>query len=74
MASNTSKALPFIVLAVAIALSIYQAETGKVVPLETLIPILAPIGVAGAVKSAIEKVAEAKKVTDQAVKEFKESG
>jgi hypothetical protein len=74
MASTTSKALPFIVLAIALGLSIYQAETGKVVPLETIIPILVPIGVAGAVKSAVEKVVEAKKATDAAVKEFKESG
>lgn len=55
-------------------LAIYEAETGRVVPLETIIPILAPIGVAGAVKSAVEKVAEAKKVAKQAVTEFKATG
>lgn len=74
MASKSSKALPYIVLAVAVLLAVYEAETGKVVPLETIIPILAPIGVAGAVKSAVEKVAEAKKIAKKAVEEFKGSG
>lgn len=61
MASKSSKSLPFVVLAIAFLLAIYEAETGKTIAVDLLVPILAPIGIAGAAKSAIEKVAEAKK-------------
>lgn len=69
MASNSSKSLPFIVLAIAFALAIYESETGKSINVDLLIPILAPIGIAGAAKSAIEYVATAKKAAKQLVDE-----
>jgi hypothetical protein len=68
MASKSSKSLPFLVLAIAFALAIYEAETGKTIAIDLLVPILAPIGVAGAAKSAIEKVAQAKQTAKDIVK------
>lgn len=67
MASKSSKSLPFIVLTVAFALAIYEAQTGHTVNVDLLVPILAPIGIAGAAKSAIEKVAQAKKAAKDIV-------
>lgn len=74
MASTSSKTLPFIVLAIALGLAIYEAESGKNVPLETIIPVLAAIGVAGVPLAAVKKIAEAKAGLKPAVREFKESG
>ena len=74
MASVSSKALPFIVLAIALGLAIYEAESGKNVPLETMIPVLAAIGVAGVPLAAVKSIAEAKVGAKKAVEEFKESG
>lgn len=77
MASTSSKSLPFIVLAIAFALALYEAETGREVPLETIVPVLGAIGVAGATKAAVEKVAEARKglkpLADYTKKELEEA-
>lgn len=74
MASTSSKALPFIVLAIAFGLAIYESESGKSVPLETIIPLLVAVGVAGVPLAAVKKIAEAKVGAKKAVEEFKESG
>lgn len=71
MTATSSRALPFIVLGIAFALAVYEVETGKPINVDLLVPILAPIGIAGAAKAAIEGVAAAKKVTKQIVAEHK---
>ena len=61
MASNSSKTLPFLVLSIVIvtlfAESYYEIE----IDLESLIPVLIPIGIGGVAISSIKKAAEARK-------------
>jgi hypothetical protein len=47
MASASSKAIPFIVLAIAFGLTLFQAATGINVNLESLVPLLTLMGVGG---------------------------
>src|SRR5690606_26981232 len=47
MTSTSSKAIPFLVLAIAFGLTLFEAATGVAVNLESLVPILALMGVGG---------------------------
>ncbi len=61
MASASSKSIPFIVLVIAVAAIGWEHYSGMEDVLESLLPILASMGVAGAAKSAIAKAAEVRK-------------
>lgn len=72
MASKSSKTLPFIALAIAVALSVYEAETGKAVPLEDIMNLLIAVGVAGVPLAIGKKVLEVKSLAKSVVEKVKE--
>ena len=71
MASNSSKTLPFIVLAIAVSLAVYETETGRDVPLEDIIGLLAAVGVAGVPLAIGKKVLEVKGLAKKSVEGIK---
>ena len=68
MASNSSKALPFLVLLIAVGALGYEAYSGEPLDLEAYVPILTAIGIGGAAKSAITKAAAVKKIMPAEIK------
>lgn len=69
MTSLSSKAIPYVVLGITFGLALYEVVTGRNVNLELLVPILAPMGIAGAAKSAIESIAAHKATAKEIIKE-----
>ena len=68
MASNSSKALPFLVLIIAVGALGYEAYSGEALDLDAYVPILTAIGIGGAAKSAITKAAAVKKIMPAEIK------
>jgi len=60
MASQTSKALPYVVLLSTLGIVSGEAYFDVEVDLETIIPILIPLGLGGAGLSAVRSIAQAK--------------
>ena len=61
MTQPYNQAIPFIVLAIVGATFIAEAAYDVDIDLESLVPILAPLGVAGAAKAAIENAGSIRK-------------
>ena len=61
MTSNSSKSIPFLVLAIVIAAIVAEGLLEIKVDLETYIPILAPMGVGGAALASVKAAAVARK-------------
>ena len=62
--------IPFIVMAIAVTAFAVEAAYDIELDLEALIPILAPMGVAGAAKSAIENASALRKALPENVEEI----
>ena len=61
MASNSSKSLPFLVLAIVIGTMAAEVYYEIQIDLQEILPLLIIIGIGGAAKVAVEKAAEARK-------------
>ena len=61
MASNSSKALPFLVILIVSLAMVAEVYYQVDIDLETLLPFFIAIGITGGAKAAIQKAAEARK-------------
>jgi len=70
MTSNSSKSLPFIVLAIVGLVFVVEAAYEIDINLEEVAPILTAIGVGGAAKAAIERAGSVRKAIPDNIKEI----
>lgn len=70
MTSATSKAIPFIVIGIAVMAFAVEATYDIELDLDALIPILAPMGVAGAAKAAIENASALRKALPETIEKI----
>jgi hypothetical protein len=70
MTSTSSKAIPFIVLAIVAVTFIAEAVYDIDIDLESMVPILAPLGVAGAAKTAIENAGAVRKALPENIRKI----
>ena len=68
MASNSSKALPFVTLIIVVLALGYEAYSGTDVDLEAFLPLLMATGLGGAGLAAVKHAANAKKALPQSIK------
>lgn len=60
MTKASSRALPYLTLAILVVILFLEAFADKQIDLETYMPLLIALGIGGAAKSAIERAAKAK--------------
>ena len=65
MTAKSSRIIPFVVLGIVVATLIAEEALEMKIDLESYLPLLVPLGVAGAAKSAITKAAVAKSELDK---------
>ena len=65
MTKKSSRAIPFVVLAIVIVTIVVEETQNTKIDLESYLPLLVPLGVAGAAKSAITRAATAKSEIDK---------
>lgn len=70
MTSSTSKSIPFIVMAIAGVAFAVEAAYDIELDLEALIPILAPMGVAGAAKAMVQNASAIRKAMPEEIKKI----
>ena len=70
MTSTSSKLIPFIVIAIAVGAFSVEAAYDVELDLDALIPILVPMGVAGAAKSAIENASALRKALPENIEKI----
>ena len=61
MTSNSSKAIPFVVISIVVLTISAEVYYDTEIDLEAFLPLLVPLGIGGAAKAAIENAAQARK-------------
>ena len=70
MASNSSKAIPYLVLAIIACTIIAEGSLEIDIDLEVYIPVLAAMGVSGAALSAVKSAATARKLIPKDIQDL----
>ena len=70
MTSASSKAIPFVVIAIVVGSIGVEVIWDTEVDLESFLPLLVPLGITGAAKSAIESAAKARKALPKNIEDI----